>query len=48
LIVTDEIVQPEEDDVDRKLLKLVVVVRNPVAATDHSKSPTSVPDTVKW
>jgi hypothetical protein len=47
LMVTDEIVQPAEDDVDRKLLKLVVVVMNPVVASDHPKSPISVPDTFK-
>jgi hypothetical protein len=47
LIVTDEIVQPAEDDVDRKLLKLVVVVMNPVVASDHPKSPITVPDTLK-
>ena len=47
LMVTDEIVQPAEDDVDRKLLKLVVVVMNPVVASDHPKSPISVPDTCK-
>ena len=46
-IVTDEIVQPAEDDVDRKLLKVLVVVMNPVVASDHPKSPTSVPDTLK-
>jgi len=46
-MVTEEIVQPAEDDVDRKLLKLVVVVINPVVASDHPKSPISVPDTFK-
>ena len=47
LMVTDEIVQPAEDDFDRKLLKLVVVVMNPVVASDHPKLPMSVPDTLK-
>jgi hypothetical protein len=47
LMLTDEIVQPAEDDVDRKLLKLVVVVMNPVVASDHPKSPIKAPDTFK-
>ena len=47
LMVTEETVQPAEDDVDRKLLKLVVVVMNPVVVSDHPKSPISVPDTFK-
>jgi hypothetical protein len=44
-MVTDEIAQPEEDDVERKLLTVVVVVMNAGVANDHPKSPISVPDT---
>jgi hypothetical protein len=46
-MVTEEIVQPAGDDVERKLLKLVVAVMNPVVANDHPKLPTPVPVAVK-
>lgn len=46
-MITVEMLQPAEDGLDRKLFKVVVVVINPVVASDHPKSPTAVPVTFK-